>query len=307
MATTVIKKGQPGSKAIFKDSFLMHKLHSLSGVIPIGAFMVFHLVANSYSLRGEVEFNTVVKVIGYFPFVQVVEIVGIFLPILFHAIYGFFIVAEAQSPGGNLAHYGYSRNWFYYLQRWSGVVAFAYIVYHVWSTTGHRWGYEFSGQPDAAAKAHAVISYMGMAYRFASIGYLLTYLVGITAAVFHFANGMFNFGIRWGITIGAQAQRISAMLWWAIGLGLTVIACATAINFHVKGNNFPLMQAGATQPTYVNLRSEYSSLEELVEKNKEEAIRKTPVESRPDTNAADDGAPMSGAAEGGAGVTPAAQ
>ena len=278
----------------------MHKLHSLSGVIPIGAFMVFHLVANSYSLRGETEFNTVVKVIGYLPFVQVVEIVGIFFPILFHAIYGFVIVAQAQGPGGNLAHYGYMRNYLYYLQRWSGVAAFAYIAYHVWSTTGHRWAYEFSGQPEAAEKAHAVISYMGMAYRFASIGYLLIYIAGITAAVFHFANGMFNFGIRWGITIGAQAQRISAMLWWAVGIGLTVIGCATAINFHMKGNSFPLMRAGATEPSFVNLRTEYKSLEELVEKNKDEVMRKTPVEARPDTNSADDAAGATPATSGAA-------
>ena len=204
MATTVIKEGQPGSKAAFKDSFLMHKLHSLSGVIPIGAFMVFHLVANSYSLRGETEFNTVVKVIGYFPFVQVIEIVGIFLPIIFHAVYGMIILREMQSIGGNTVHYGYLRNYLYTLQRWSGVAALAYIGYHVWSTTGHRWYYELGGH---AEDGFRVIAYEAMAWRFAGIGYLLFYMAGILAAVFHFANGMFNFGIRWGITIASAGTE----------------------------------------------------------------------------------------------------
>ncbi len=256
MENTTIQKGQPGSKAFFKDTYLMHKLHSLTGVIPIGAFMLFHLVANSYSLRGEVEFNTVVKVIGYFPFVQVIEIAGIFLPIIFHAVYGMFIVAEGQGPGGNLATYGYGRNWLYYLQRWSGVAALAYIGYHVWSTTGHRWYYEAGGHQEEGFR---VIAYEAMAWRFAGMGYLLFYLAGILAAVFHFANGMFNFGIRWGITVGAQAQKISAILWAAVGAGLIVISYATAINFHLKGTNFPDKQLGL-----INLRVKYPNLEDLV-------------------------------------------
>lgn len=294
MATTVIKKGQPGSKAIFKDSYLMHKLHSLSGVIPIGAFMVFHLVANSYSLRGETEFNTVVKVIGYLPFVQIVEIVGIFLPILFHAIYGFFIVAEAQGPGGNLAHYGYTRNWLYYLQRWSGVAAFAYIVYHVWSTTGHRWYYEAGGLHEEGFR---VIAYEAMAWRFAGIGYLLFYLAGILSAVFHFANGMFNFGIRWGITIGAQAQRISAMLWAVVGVGLALLGCGTAINFHIKGTNYEVKRPDGSV-SIENLRVKYPTLEGLVKATDAPAA---PVPgAKPDTSAEDNAlgtAPVTGAAE----------
>ena len=262
MATTIVSKGQPGSRSLFADTYLMHKLHSLTGVIPIGAFMIFHLVANSYSLRGETEFNTVVKVIGYFPFVQLIEIGGIFLPILFHAIYGMFIVAEMQGPNGNIAHYGYGRNWLYLLQRWSGVVALGYIAYHVWSTTGHRYNYELHGH---AEEGFRVIAYEAMAYRFASIGYLLTYLVGITAAVFHLSNGLFNFGIRWGITVGAQAQKISAMLWAAVGLGLAIIGCATAINFHNLGNWYPVKDATTGAVTsHIVLRDKYPTLDDLV-------------------------------------------
>ncbi len=309
MATTVIKEGQPGSKAGFKDSFLMHKLHSLSGVIPIGAFMVFHLVANSYSLRGEVEFNTVVKVIGYLPFVQIIEIVGIFVPIIFHAVYGMIILREMQSIGGNTVHYGYARNWLYVLQRWSGVAALGYIGYHVWSTTGHRWAYEFSGDPEAAKKAHAVIAYTAMAYRFADIGYLLFYLAGILAAVFHFANGMFNFGIRWGITIGNHAQKIAVIVWAAVGIGLLGLGWGTAINFHLKGKAYPVPQFAASgapmldsegkpKVSIENLRQKYPTLEALVEATKEHSVAKTPEVSRPDTNPADDSGISPGATTG---------
>ena len=259
MATTTVTKGQPGSQAWFRDSFVLHKLHSLSGVLPIGLFMIFHLVANSYSLRGETEFNTVVKVIGYTPFVLFVEIAVIFLPIIFHAVYGLFITAEMQGPGGNIAHYAYGRNWLYWLQRVTGIIALLYILYHVWSTTGHRWGYEFGGGREGHEQGYRVVSYMAMAYRFAGFGYLLCYIVGIAAAAFHLGNGIFNFCIRWGIAIGKEAQKVVAAIGWLIGLGLALLGSATAVNFHVVGTHYPIAP-GQT----INLRDRYQSLEELV-------------------------------------------
>ncbi len=84
MSTTTVEKGQPGSRALFRDKYLLHKLHSLSGIVPIGLFLIFHLTANSYSLKGEAEFNTAVKAIGYAPFVVLLEIFAIAVPILFH-------------------------------------------------------------------------------------------------------------------------------------------------------------------------------------------------------------------------------
>jgi succinate dehydrogenase / fumarate reductase cytochrome b subunit len=235
MATTVIQEGQPGSKARFADSFVLHKLMSLTGVIPIGLFMIFHLVVNSYALRGEAEFNTGAKAISYLPFVLVVELGAIFVPLIFHAVYGLFIVAESQSNTGT---YQYGRNWLYSLQRWSGVVALVYILIHVISTTGVRWTYEATGGPMGHEYGYKAITYAAMAYRFANPLYLLLYVVGILAASFHLGNGLFNFGIRWGITIGKEAQRISAALWLLLGLGLAFIGIWTAVNYHLVGRNF---------------------------------------------------------------------
>ena len=252
MATTIIEEGQPGSKAWFRDSFLLHKLHSLTGVIPIGAFVIFHLVANSYSLRGEVEFNTVTRVIGYSPFVVLLEIAAIFAPLLFHAIYGLFITAEARPNNGA---YTYGRNWLYLLQRITGIVAFAYIIFHVWSTTGIRRMYEFTGGADGHEMGYVAISYAAMAWRMADPLYLAAYVIGITASAFHLANGLFNFGIRWGITIGETAQRISAYLWAGLGIALAVIGLWTAINFYNVGRDYK-----GQGP----IRQTYSSLDALI-------------------------------------------
>lgn len=256
MATTVIKKGQPGSRALFRDSFLLHKLMSLTGVLPIGLFMIFHLVVNSYALKGATEFNTAAKAIGYLPFVLVVEIGAIFLPLIFHAAYGLLIVAEMQGPGGNVAHYGYGRNWLYTFQRWSGVVALAYIAFHVYSTTGMRWYYEATGGEAGHELGFKAITYWAMVWRFADPLYLLFYVVGLLSAVFHLSNGLFNFGIRWGITVGKQAQRVSAILWSLVGAGLAVISLWTAVNYHLQGRNY--------NNTGVSIRQAFPSLDAYV-------------------------------------------
>ncbi len=237
MATTTIERGQPGSKAFFKDSYLLHKLHSLSGVIPIGAFLIFHLTINSYSMRGDGEsaFNTAVKAISYAPFVILLELGAIMAPILFHAIYGLMIVAEMQGPGGNTAHYGYGRNKLYTFQRWSGVLAVVYICFHVYDTTVLKYVLELTAGEAAKELGFQSISYRAMAWRFADPLYLAFYLVGIASACLHLGNGVLNFCIRWGLTIGKEAQKVAAIAGWGLGVALTLLASAVAINFAIKG------------------------------------------------------------------------
>jgi succinate dehydrogenase / fumarate reductase, cytochrome b subunit len=237
MATTTIERGQPGSKSFFKDSYLLHKLHSLSGVIPIGAFLIFHLTVNAYSLRGDGEaaFNTAVKAISFAPFVILLELGAIMLPILFHAIYGLMIVAEMPGPGGNMAHYGYGRNKLYIFQRWTGVLAIVYICFHVYDTTVLKYLFELTAGETGKELGFQSVSYRAMAWRFADPLYLAFYLLGISSACLHLGNGILNFCIRWGLTIGKEAQKVAAALGWGLGIALTLLGSAVAINFAVKG------------------------------------------------------------------------
>jgi succinate dehydrogenase / fumarate reductase, cytochrome b subunit len=245
MATTTIEKGQPGSKALFRDSYFLHKLHSLTGILPIGLFMIFHLTVNAYSLRGANEFNTAARAIGYAPFVALLEIGVIFVPLLFHAIYGTMIAMEMPGPGGNVAHYGYGRNWLYVLQRWSGVIAFAYLIFHTVDTTLFKRWWEMTTQNHEIG--FQSISYASLAYRFAQPWYLAVQIIGVTASAFHLGNGIFNFAIRWGIAIGKEAQRIAGALGWLVGLGLTLLGCWIAVNFAMQGkvyqDQYPSMRA----------------------------------------------------------------
>src|SRR4029434_1117314 len=57
-----------------------------------------------------------------------VEIGGIFIPLIYHAVYGMVITFEARP---NNLNYPYPRNWFYTIQRITGESLFFFIVFHV--------------------------------------------------------------------------------------------------------------------------------------------------------------------------------
>src|SRR6266481_1528295 len=111
--------------------FLMRRLHSLSGIVPVGAFLLEHvLVSNSQAINGPLAYGAQVKFLGSLPFVLALEAFGIWIPILFHALYGFYIWYQGES---NVTTYPWTGNWMYTLQRWTGGIAFAYILWHTYT------------------------------------------------------------------------------------------------------------------------------------------------------------------------------
>lgn len=205
-----------------RDPYLWHRLHSASGIFPIGFFLLQHLLANSYALRGPTYYDGVIKVYGGLPFVAVLEVALIYVPILYHSIYGFWITAYGQP---NLGRYRYGRNWLYFLQRVSGIVAFFYIGYHVWNTSLQKYFLLWQGDPDP----EKAIRYAAMAHQMADPLHFVIQAVGIVFTVFHFTNGLWNFCIRWGFTISAHSQRLNQYVCWALffvftGMGLWSIA-----------------------------------------------------------------------------------
>jgi succinate dehydrogenase / fumarate reductase cytochrome b subunit len=49
-------------------------------------------------------------------------------PLIYHAVYGLVITVEARP---NNLHYPYARNWFYTIQRVTGIILFFFILFHV--------------------------------------------------------------------------------------------------------------------------------------------------------------------------------
>src|SRR5688572_31211625 len=103
------------------STFVFRKLHQLTGILPLGVFLLEHFYTNSKAMTGPADFNNAVRDLQSIPYILFIEIGGIFIPLIYHAVYGLFITWEARP--NNLA-YPYPRNWFYTIQRITGLILF---------------------------------------------------------------------------------------------------------------------------------------------------------------------------------------
>lgn len=228
-----------------KHDFLLRRLHSLTGVMPIGIFLLFHLTTNSSIVwgladarshpgvhSGAATFQHEVNFIHSLPFLILMEVFGLWLPIAFHSLLGIYYATTGRS---NTRRYGYGANWRYTLQRVSGYVGVFYIFYHVATL---RWGWTFLVPGGTEWKAEYAASTLAAALQGSTEGMTTAglfvsafYMVGVSLLVFHLANGLWTAAITWGLTITAEAQRRWGYCCAVIGALLMGAAWAAVIGF----------------------------------------------------------------------------
>jgi succinate dehydrogenase / fumarate reductase cytochrome b subunit len=207
-------------------TFLLRKLHQLTGIVPLGAFFFVHMFTNSKAMSGEKVFNDAVADIHHIPYLLFVEIFGIFLPLAFHSIYGVVITAEARN---NVFSYGYGRNWFYFFQRATGVFLFIFLLFHILNMRfGVIPGLETYGNP-VAGNAGGAFDIVASELR--SIPLLIFYILGVAATAWHLAYGFFLFAVDWGLIIGEKAQKYALYGSVALAIGLFGVGTNAAIAF----------------------------------------------------------------------------
>lgn len=189
--------------------FLLRRLHSLSGIVPIGGFLLFHFFENASARRGAEAFDETVLKISQMPYLFVLEWVALLLPILFHGIYGVFISASANP---NLIRENRARNWAYVAQRISGIIALGYIFFHI--ATTRMWALLVKGSE---------ITYADMAEKLSHPYQLVIYVIGILAVTYHFGNGIWSFSITWGLVKTQAGQARLAKLSMAIFVALAIV------------------------------------------------------------------------------------
>lgn len=196
--------------------FNYRRLHSLLGVIPIGIFVVQHLVVNHFAVYGEESFNKAAGFMSGLPFVLVLETFVIYLPILFHAILGVYIVFVARN---NVKNYGYFRNWMFKLQRITGIITLVFIAWHVYETRIQ------------IGLGNAELNYGLMEGILSNPFMFWFYIAGILSTVFHLSNGIWSFLVSWGFTQSPKSQKIASYATILIFLVVGYIGVRTIIQF----------------------------------------------------------------------------
>ncbi|TVS11823.1 MAG: succinate dehydrogenase [Planctomycetaceae bacterium] len=209
---------------LVRHEFLLRRLHSLTGLVPVGAYMVVHLMVNSTLLTGVSVFQrNVYQIHSLEDALVIVEWAFIFLPILFHAILGVVIVYGGLP---NLRSYPQSANYRYVLQRATGLIAFAFIVYHVFHLHGWfhaQWWLDYVAKPLGGANFRAYNAASTLGEAMASPVILVVYSVGVLACVFHLANGIWSMGITWGVWTSPAAQHRALVGCGVFGVLLAVV------------------------------------------------------------------------------------
>lgn len=195
-----------------RRQFLLRRLHSLSGIVPIGLYVLFHLGVNAFAASGPEKYNEMAEFLESLPYLLAIEIPFIWLPILYHSIYGIYIHATGRP---NPFQYAYSNNWLFWLQRWSGIVTLVFIGWHFWQTRLANYLYG------------SVIEFQMMADILSDPGWLAFYIVGMVAVSFHLGNGLRTFMLTWGGVVGDHARRTIARACAVFGVLVLVFALAT--------------------------------------------------------------------------------
>ena len=199
-----------------KQHYFIRKIHSLSGVLPIGLFLTEHLLVNSLSIRGPEAYNKGVAVLQSIPFLPFVELTLIVIPILFHTLYGLWVVYLAKN---NVLAYSYYRNWLFYLQRITAIITLIYVAYHSYHLR------------IANALFGLEISFNTMTSVLSNPAMLIFYIIGLLASVYHFANGFSTFLITWGVTVGAFSQRVALIISGLLFFSLSFIGIQALFAF----------------------------------------------------------------------------
>ncbi|MFP3916664.1 succinate dehydrogenase cytochrome b558 subunit [Lysinibacillus telephonicus] len=197
--------------------FYWRRLHSLLGIIPVGLFLVFHLSLNFTATGGEEAYNNATGVMDLVPhsLLLIVEWIVIYIPILFHGLYGVYIAFTATN---NVKRFGTFRNWMFALQRFTGVFLVIFIAWHIFQTRIQK-----------ALGAEVEFSMMEEIVR--NPWMLAFYIVGILSATFHLSNGIWSFLVSWGITQSPKSQKIASYVTMVFFVLLSIVGVAAILAF----------------------------------------------------------------------------
>lgn len=220
--------------------FLIRKLHSLTGLV-FGGYITVHLLVNATGLNPRDYQLNVDKIHSLEPMLWLIEIVAIFIPLLVHALYGFYI--SLAGVKFNTTKYNYGGNVRYSLQRWTAVFLLLFIAFHI--ATLHRWGFHslyqithwnalsaYADMPLFNAHNQAFQSTVSGIRTYwnydnpahpGNLAVMAFYLLGVWSAVFHWANGMWTSAIAWGLTVTRNSQRRWGHLCLGFGIVMMVI------------------------------------------------------------------------------------
>lgn len=128
----------------------------------------------------------------HLPYLLFLEVFLIYLPLLFHAVFGVYL---AFTSTYTVRQYGFLKNWYYAIQRFTGLFLVIFLAWHIWETR-------------IAMALGTPLNYDLMANILSNHALFIFYVIGVLSAVFHFSNGVWAFCVHWGILVSPKSQKV---------------------------------------------------------------------------------------------------
>jgi succinate dehydrogenase/fumarate reductase cytochrome b subunit (b558 family) len=208
------------------DPSPLRRAFSISGALPLGAFLLVHLAVNLRALRGDEAFATTVAAMQRSRAVAVSEYLLVLAPLLLHGAIGVWLVARGEPLADPPPYSRVVAAWV----RVTGVVAALFVAVHLVDL-----GFPVGPHHRDAATLSTVLSARLSSTAFAVPWRGAGYLVAVACVAFHFVTGCWGMYAR---TPHARADRgrlrLAAVAAIVVGVGITV-GYADVVVFHATG------------------------------------------------------------------------
>lgn len=185
------------------------RIHALSGAVPVALFLIFHFATNAVAIAGPAAFNRLAERLDRLPFVRIVELGAIALPLLFHVVLGILLSNTAQGAGDARP---YPRPAMLMWQRVTGAVLVVFVIFHV-------WGIRLS--PDLLVKKRDLFTVTSAFLSHA--GLFAFHALGVLAASIHLGLGLVGAAWNWTFPARDAARARRAGLAWAVAVAMTLV------------------------------------------------------------------------------------
>ena len=215
-----IPAGVPALRAGQGNSFLWRRLHSLSGIFPIGAFLVEHFFSNAFATNGGAAYNENVRFLTGLPFV-------LWLEIMLH-LHPAGLPRRCTDSGSGGAASPTSAT----IPGWATGCTRCSATPGSWpsSTSATTPGRCASAARTSLPTPRSPTPRCGPNCRIP--GWWRFTCVGLAAASWHFAYGIWLFAAKWGFIVGEQGRKKFGYVCLVIGLALAGMARGLGVCLH---------------------------------------------------------------------------
>jgi len=204
---------------------LSRRLHAISGIVPVGAFLVFHLAVNSSAMRGAEAYDQRVRRLQQLPFVVALEFALVLGPMAYHGLYGLYLAATRPTGDPDASA---SRRRLAIFQRATGIPLFAYVLFHLWTTR----------LVQVAQHDHKSVDlFHWMQALYANPWIRAAYVVGLLCATGHFSVGLRLSAEDWGLARTPASKTAAGALAAAVFLSLAVLGLRSLAAFRLPASS----------------------------------------------------------------------